>query len=96
MLSHLIDYSMWFNDYARPEWVMAQAAGRRKLADAHASPDYVGGFVQFENGVRGVYECGGGAPDVPEVAALVGQEPDRRHRVPRATPRSTPATAGRP
>jgi predicted dehydrogenase len=73
MLSHLIDYSMWFNDYARPRWVMAQAAGRHKLADVHASPDYVAGFVQFENGVRGVYECGGGAPDVPEVQRWWGK-----------------------
>jgi predicted dehydrogenase len=73
MLSHLIDYSMWFGDYARPVWVMAQAAGGAKLADAHASPDYVGGFVQFENGVRGVYECGGGAPDVPEVQRWWGK-----------------------
>jgi len=73
MLSHLIDYSMWFNEYAKPAWVMAQAAGRHKLADVHASPDYVGGFVQFENGVRGIYECGGGAPDVPEVQRWWGK-----------------------
>jgi predicted dehydrogenase len=73
MLSHLIDYSMWYNDYAKPTWVMAQAAGRHKLSDVHASPDYVGGFVQFENGVRGIYECGGGAPDVPEVQRWWGK-----------------------
>jgi len=73
MLSHLIDYSMWYNDYARPTWVMAQAAGKRKLSDVHASPDYVAGFVQFENGVRGVYESGGGAPDVPEVERWWGK-----------------------
>jgi predicted dehydrogenase len=73
MLSHLIDYSMWYNDYARPTWVMAQAAGKHKLSDVHASPDYVGGFVQFENGVRGIYECGGGAPDVPEVQRWWGK-----------------------
>jgi predicted dehydrogenase len=73
MLSHLIDYSMWFNDYARPAWVMGQAAGGTKLKDAHASPDYVAGFVQYENGVRGVYECGGGAPDVPEVQRWWGK-----------------------
>jgi predicted dehydrogenase len=95
MLSHLIDYSMWYNDYARPTWVMAQAAGRHKLSDVHASPDYVGGFVQFENGVRGVYECGGGAPDVPEVPRWWG-----KNRIgatgTEAAPRSTPATAGRP
>ena len=73
MLSHLIDYSMWYNDYARPAWVMAQAAGRHKLEDVHTSPDYIGGFVQFDNGVRGVYECGGGAPDVPEVQRWWGK-----------------------
>ena len=67
MLSHLIDYARWFNDEAPAEWVMAQAAGRGKLADAHPSPDYIGGFVQFANGVRGILECGAGAPDVPEV-----------------------------
>jgi predicted dehydrogenase len=67
MLSHLIDYTCWFNDYADAEWVMAQAAGRGKLADLHTSPDYIAGVVHFKNGVRGVYDCGAGAPDVPEV-----------------------------
>jgi len=67
MLSHLIDYTCWFNDYADALWAMAQAAGRGKLADLHASPDYLAGVVHFANGVRGLYECGAGAPDVPEV-----------------------------
>ncbi len=67
MLSHLIDYMRWFNGEAEAEWVMAQAAGRTKLADAHPSPDYIGGFIHFANGVRGIVECGAGAPDVPEV-----------------------------
>ena len=67
LLSHLVDYTMWFNDYEPAEWVMGQAAGRGKLADSHASPDYVAGVVHFRNGVRGVYDCGGGAPDVAEV-----------------------------
>lgn len=67
MLSHLIDYMRWYNGEAEAEWVMAQAAGRGKMADAHPSPDYIGGFIQFANGVRGVVECGAGAPDVPEV-----------------------------
>jgi len=69
MLSHLLDYVRWFNGEADAEWVMAQAAGRGKLADAHPSPDYIAGFVHFANGVRGVVECGAGAPDVPEVEA---------------------------
>ncbi len=67
MLSHLVDYTLWYNGNAPAEWVMAQAAGRGKLADLHPSPDYIAGFVQFANGVRGVIECGAGAPDVPEV-----------------------------
>ena len=67
MLSHLIDYTCWFNNYEPAEWVMAQAAGRGKLADLHTSPDYVAGVAHFQNGVRGIYDCGAGAPDVAEV-----------------------------
>jgi predicted dehydrogenase len=67
MLSHLIDYMRWYNGEAAAQWVMAQAAGGGKLADLHPSPDYLGGFIQFANDVRGVVECGAGAPDVPEV-----------------------------
>ena len=67
MASHLIDYMRWYNGGADARWVMAQAAGRGKLSDLHASPDYIAGFIQFANGVRGVLECGAGAPDVPEV-----------------------------
>ena len=69
MLSHLVDYTSWFNDYEPPEWVMGQAAGRVKLGDAHTSPDYVAGVVHFRNGVRGIYDCGAGAPDVPDATA---------------------------
>ncbi len=67
MLSHLIDYMRWFNGNVPAEWVMAQAAGKGKFSDIHPSPDYIAGFIQFANGVRGIVECGAGAPDVPEV-----------------------------
>ena len=67
MMSHLIDYIRWYNGEAAAQWVMAQAAGRGKLSDLHPSPDYIAGFIQFANGVRGIVECGAGAPDVPEV-----------------------------
>jgi predicted dehydrogenase len=67
MLSHLVDYTLWFNPGAKAQWVMAQAAGRGKLTDSHPSPDYIAGFIHFSNGVHGVIECGAGAPDVPEV-----------------------------
>jgi predicted dehydrogenase len=73
MLSHLIDYTCWFNGYNTASWAMAQAAGDSKFADNHPSPDYIAGFVQFENGVRGIYECGAGAPDQPEVAKWWGK-----------------------
>lgn len=67
MMTHLIDYMRWYNDNAEAEWVMAQASGRGKLADNHPSPDYIAGFIQFANGVRGIVETGAGAPNVPEV-----------------------------
>jgi predicted dehydrogenase len=66
-LSHLIDYMRWYNGDAQAQWAMGQAAGGGKLADLHPSPDYIAGFVQFANDVRGIVECGAGAPDVPEV-----------------------------
>ncbi|MGO8698070.1 MAG: Gfo/Idh/MocA family protein [Limisphaerales bacterium] len=67
MLSHLVDYALWFNPAGKAQWVMAQAAGRGKLTDSHPSPDYIAGFIHFSNGVHGIVECGAGAPDVPEV-----------------------------
>jgi len=73
MLSHLIDYTCWFNDYNPATWVMAQAARRSKFSSSHPSPDYIAGFVQFADGVRGIYECGAGAPDQPEVAKWWGK-----------------------
>ena len=67
LITHLIDYIRWYNDNAEAEWVVGQAAGKEKFADVHPSPDYIAGLIQFENGVRGIVECGEGAPDVPEV-----------------------------
>jgi predicted dehydrogenase len=67
MITHMIDYARWYNGNADAEWVMAQAAGKGKFSDIHASPDYLAGVIQFANGVRGYIETGAGAPDVPEV-----------------------------
>lgn len=69
MMTHMIEYASWYNGYAPAEWVVGQAAGKEKFADVHASPDYIAALVQFKNGVRGIIECGAGAPDVPEVEA---------------------------
>ena len=67
MLTHLIDYTRWYNDYAEAEWVVGQAHGKSKFSDNHPSPDYIAGLIQYSNGVRGIVESGEGAPDVPEV-----------------------------
>lgn len=67
LATHLADYLRWFNNEAEVEWVIGQAFGREKLTDNHPSPDYLGGFIQFDNGVRGILEVGSLAPDVPEV-----------------------------
>ena len=67
MLTHLIDYTRWYNDHAEAEWVIGQAHGKSKFSDNHPSPDYIGGLIQYSNGVRGIVESGEGAPDVPEV-----------------------------
>ena len=69
MLTHLIDYTRWFNDNAEAEWVVGQASGKGKFTDNHPSPDYIAGLVQYSNGVRGIVESGEGAPDIPEVDA---------------------------
>ncbi len=73
MMSHMIDYMGWYNGGLDADWAMAQAAGRGKLDDNHPSPDYIGGFIQFANGVRGVLEVGAGAPDIPEVGKWWGR-----------------------
>ena len=67
LATHIADYIRWFNGDAEAEWAIAQSRGKEKLTDNHPSPDYIGGFVQFANGVRGIIEVGDLAPDVPEV-----------------------------
>ncbi|MEI6425220.1 MAG: Gfo/Idh/MocA family oxidoreductase, partial [Lentisphaerota bacterium] len=73
MMSHMVDYMRWYNGNVEAEWVMGQSAGKSKLSDNHPSPDYIEGVIQFANGVRGIVECGAGAPDQPEVAKWWGK-----------------------
>ncbi len=73
MMSHMVDYMRWYNGNSEAEWVMGQASGKSKLSDNHPSPDYIAGIIQFANGVRGIVECGAGAPDQPEVAKWWGK-----------------------
>lgn len=63
--THLIDYMMFLNGGYRGLWVVGHVHGRGKLSDSHPSPDYAMGQIEFENGVRGIIECGTLAPDQP-------------------------------
>jgi Predicted dehydrogenases and related proteins len=60
--THIMDYMLWFNNRSRVKWVVGQAIGTRMLTDSHPSADYVIGSLEFENGVRGIIECGAHAP----------------------------------
>jgi predicted dehydrogenase len=73
MMTHMLDYMGWYNDYADATWVMGQASGKGKMNDNHPSPDYLGGIIQYANGVRGYVEAGCGAPDQPEVQKWWGK-----------------------
>jgi len=63
--THLIDYVMFLNGGHRGLWVVGHVHGKEKLSDSHPSPDYAMGQIEFENGVRGIVECGTLAPDQP-------------------------------
>ncbi len=67
MGTHIMDYVRYFNNEADAVWVLGQVHGREKLTDAHPSPDFATGLIQFNNGVRGIVEIGSLAQDVPEV-----------------------------
>ena len=70
--THYIDYMLWAAQLAAAaEQKGAKAAaiaavghahGRFYLSDSHPSPDYILGEVTFDNGLRGLVECGYYAP----------------------------------
>ena len=60
--THLMDYLLYYNGGSRVSWVVAQAIGTRMLAESHPSADFVVATMAFDNGVRGVFECGAWAP----------------------------------
>jgi len=66
MITHVMDYLRFYNNNEDAQWVVGQIHGREKLEDNHPSPEYAGGFIQFNNGVRGIVETGALSPDVPE------------------------------
>ena len=63
--THLVDCMMFLNGGYRGLWVVGHVHGKGKLLDSHPSPDYAMGQIEFENGVRGIVECGTLAPDQP-------------------------------
>lgn len=56
--THYIDYMLWANGGAKAQAVVGHVHGNFYLTDSHPSPDYVFGQIAFENGVRGIVECG--------------------------------------
>lgn len=63
--THLVDYMIFLNGGHRGTGVVGHVHGKDKLADSHPSPDYAMAHFEFENGVRGILECGTCAPDQP-------------------------------
>ena len=80
MLSHLIDYTCWFNNYVGADWAMAQAAGRAKLADIHTSPDYISGRGALPERRARDLRLRRGRARRARGAVLVAEMPDRRAR----------------
>lgn len=56
--THYIDYMIWANGGVKPVSVVGHTHGTFYLSNSHPSPDYILGEVVFENGVRGIVECG--------------------------------------
>lgn len=56
--THYIDYMLWANGGVKAKAVTGHVHGNFYLDDSHPSPDYILGHIAFENGVRGILECG--------------------------------------
>ena len=50
MMTHMLHYSRWFAGSPKPQWEMANVAGKcgPSSPDKHYSPDYIGAFVQYD------------------------------------------------
>jgi predicted dehydrogenase len=62
--THLVDAMLWMNQGHRGVWVMGQVHGKEAYGEDHPCPDYMTGVIQFDNGVRGFFECGTLAPQL--------------------------------
>ncbi|MDR0387186.1 MAG: Gfo/Idh/MocA family oxidoreductase [Treponema sp.] len=56
--THYIDYMIWANGGSRVKAVAGHVHGNFFLDYHHPSPDYFLAQLAFENGVRGIIECG--------------------------------------
>lgn len=56
--THYLDYMIWANEGKQIVSCVGHIHGSFYLEDSHPSPDYVMGQFIFENGVRGLLECG--------------------------------------
>ena len=71
MLSHLLDYTCWFNGYSAGQWAMAQAAGTFNIRQSS--------FTGLYRGIRSVRErrplhiVRRQHPDQPEVGKWWGK-----------------------
>jgi predicted dehydrogenase len=62
--THMIDYMLWMNGGQRGQWVLGQVHGKEAFLEDHPCPDHISGVIQFDNGVRGLFECGTLAPQL--------------------------------
>ncbi len=63
--THLVDYAIFLNGGSRVRRLTGFVRGRGRLEDSHPSPDYALAHFEFDNGVRGILECGEFAPNYP-------------------------------
>ena len=62
--THMVDYMLWMNGSSRGAWVLGQVHGKDAFLEDHPCPDHISGVIQFDNGVRGLLECGTLAPQL--------------------------------
>jgi len=63
--THLTDYMMFLSGGQRAKWVVGHVQGNGNLDDTHPAPDYTMAQFEFENGARGILECGELSPKQP-------------------------------
>jgi predicted dehydrogenase len=61
---HVMDQMLFMNEESPVAWVMGQCDGVEGYSRSHTAPSSSVASMQFENGVRGVIECGMLAPEV--------------------------------